>query len=529
MARIRRALYLVARWARRHLALWILAAGAVVAALVVLVTVLITLPGQQGGSVRGLILALLALLALSVAFPVVGRMVEQRDRAAEREQQRLKLATEQEQTRRGQAAQLLVQGSTTGLPLLSDLADDVLGATPTRYSIEGVAPYVARPEADQKIRNLLSAPGPPYPFVIVWGTTKAGKSRTLAEALRATFTHETRVVLPTGCRALAKLVQLGLDDLVDSRPAVVVLDDVDPAGLEALTPDVLGLLRSWAVVAATMTARRRAQVLASGGDIGAVTRAALAAASGEYELLSEPPVGVEKAEAERLYPAERFDGSIAETLVGARELISRYKASRDSHPAGCAVVRAAVDIRRAGVSRPVTATELRRLFPLYMRSIRAGRTPTDKQFNAGIEWATRPVTSQVALLRLAAPGQEPPAWLVFDHAVTADEGDGGPRRAIPAAVWTELVDMLLADDALAVGKSAFLAGHSTIAVAAFRKAANSSQADSPMAASNLGFVLKEMGDFDGGRAAYQQAIDCKHSGPSAWFGADLLPVRVTAW
>jgi hypothetical protein len=42
----------------------------------------------------------------------------------------------------------------------------------------------------------------------------------------------------------------------------------------------------------------------------------------------------EEAEAQRLYPAEHFTGSIAETLVGGREVISRYRASQDSDPAG---------------------------------------------------------------------------------------------------------------------------------------------------------------------------------------------------
>ena len=37
----------VARWARGHLALWILAAGAIDTALVALVAVLIALPGHQ--------------------------------------------------------------------------------------------------------------------------------------------------------------------------------------------------------------------------------------------------------------------------------------------------------------------------------------------------------------------------------------------------------------------------------------------------------------------------------------------------
>ena len=81
----------VARWARTHLALWIVAATAVDAALVVLLTVLIALPGQSGAAISGLILGLLVLLFLSVAFPVVGHIVDGRQRATDQERVRLEL------------------------------------------------------------------------------------------------------------------------------------------------------------------------------------------------------------------------------------------------------------------------------------------------------------------------------------------------------------------------------------------------------------------------------------------------------
>jgi Flp pilus assembly protein TadD len=475
---------------------------------VVLVTVLIVLPGQSASTVSGLILTLLILLVLSVGFPVAGYVVERRDRIAEQERQRQEIESQQERAHQDQVHRLLVRGSYGRLPQLSELTDDDLGVTPTRYSIDGKAPYVARVNADQEIRGLLAVPGPPYPFVIVWGPTKAGKSRTLAEALRATFPGDAEVLLPRSGQALAELVRLDVSSLISRSPAVVVLDDLDPAGLEALTIDALEHVRGRAVIAATMTAQRRADVLTTGSEVGNIARAALAATSGEYELTSEPPVGSERSEAERLYPGERFDGSIAETLVGARELIARYKASYDSHPAGCAVMRAAIDARRAGLHRPITETELWRLFPPYLHTVRIGLTPTREQFAAGIQWAARPVASQVALLRPANRGRGPQAWIVFDHAVAADEGYGGDLRPLPANTWSELIDMLPPRDTFPVGMAALANHQNTIAVMAFRKATESDQPDeASMAAYNLGVLLAELGDLDGARAAYQQAVD----------------------
>jgi TolA-binding protein len=509
--RIKPACRMVARWARGHLGAWIVAATALCAALVTLITVMITLPGQSGTNIGILFFVLAALLCLTVIFPVAGHVVESKKQGAERELEHQERVSRRYLAWRERVDRLLIVGSSDGLPRLSELTDDQLGVTPTRYSMEGSAPYIRRRGADEKIRDLLRAPGPPYPFVLVWGATKAGKSRTLAEALRASFEHDPAVVLPRDGQALAELARLGMSEMAGQHPAIVVVDDLDPSGLDALTGEVLSLIGGWAVIAATMTASRRAAVLATGGDAGAVARSALATVSGDYELASEPPVGIERAEAERWYPEEHFDGSIAETLVGGRELIARYKAGYDSDPAGCAVVRAAIDARRAGVYRPVTGSELRRLFPFYLSDIRTGLAPTDDQFDLGIEWATRPIASQVALLRPSKQFRGTPSWTVLDHVVAADEGQGGLARPIPDEVWDKLIEMLPPQDLISVGRTAYKARKHVAAKNALRRAINSrDDIVAPFAACHLGQLLDKLDDKDGARAAFQLAIDSGH-------------------
>jgi tetratricopeptide (TPR) repeat protein len=484
------------------------------------------MPGQSRGTIIGLWVALGVLLVLSVVFPVAGHKVEQGERAAKREAHKQQLAAEREQARREQIDGLLAVGSAERLPRLSELTDANFGATPTRYSIRGNAPYVPRGAADQRIRDLLATPGPPYPFVIVWGTTKAGKSRTLAEALRATFVNDPAVVLPHGEQGLIQLARLGVGDLVDHRPAVVVLDDLSPAQLETLTGGVLDLIADWAVIAATMTAQRRNEVLKTGSEVSAVARTALELRSRQYELTSGPPVGTEMINAKQLYPGERFVGSIAETLVGAQELIARYKASQDNDPAGCAVVRAAIDARRAGLARPVSEPVLRRLFPLYLSAIRIDLDPTNQRFTEGIQFATQPVSSQVALLRPTNQTQEPPEWIVFDHAVTADEGDGNnPPRPVPSETWTELIDVLRPQDTFAVAMAASAKNQTAAAISAFGKAAApNDDIVAPVAALNLGLLLGQEPDVEGAKAAYQQAINSGHpeAAPGAALGLGLL-------
>jgi TolA-binding protein len=471
------------------------------AALLALMGALTSLPGQSRAFGIALLPVFVILLAVSVVLAFVGDKVT---KDAER--------VKREQERRERIDQLLLNGSAARLPRLSELADVDFGATPTRYGRGAGAPYVKRGDADKKIRDMLASPGPPYPFVMVWGTTKVGKSRTLAEALRAVFAHDQAVIVPRNGQAFAELVRLRIDDFVDRRPAVVVLDDLDPAGLATLTTEVLDRVRKWAVIAATMTAQRRAAVLETGSDVGNVAQRVLADTS-EYELTSGAPTGAENIEAERLYPQEHFVGSIAETLVGAVQLIAQYRAGQDSHPAGCAIVRAAIDARRAGLARPVTNAELQRLFPLYLHAIRIDLQPTAEKFTEGIQWATKPIASQVALLRQAHSTQEEPEWMVFDHALTADDGNGEDvPRPIPSDIWALLIEVVPADETLGVGLAASARGETAAAINAFSKAATSSvPVVAAAGALSLGSVLESQKDHKRARVAFQQAIDSGHS------------------
>jgi len=516
-----RVVHAVALWARSHLGLWIVLFTAMVSALVILVSDLIALPGQSGATVSILILILLILLTLSIALPVTGHIIEKNEQAA--------AAT---RLCHQQINALLAVGSARHLPRLSKLADDALGATPTRYTMAGEAPYVSRPGPDAAIQHLLATSKPPYPFVIVWGDTKSGKSRTLAEALRVEFLRESNdpvVVLPRNGAALAEISRIGITLPGDGVPAIVLLDELNSADLEALTSEVLDRVTAWAVIAATMTARRRNDVLKSGSEVGATARAALEHRSRQYELSSEPPTGLIKTEAERLYPEERFEGSIAETLVGARELLARYKASRDENPAACAVLRAAIDCRRAGLSRPVLEPELRRLFPSYLSSVRVGLSPTDELLASGVEWAAVPIASQVALLRRANPGHEPRAWNVFDHVVaTEDETERENSRPIPSSTWTELLEIISPEDAFGVGFAAYSHGEISVAIAAFRKASTSADQDKAQVAGiSAGILLDDQGDVDGASAVYRRVIESGHpdQAPAALVNLGVLLAR----
>jgi hypothetical protein len=84
---------MAARWTRRHLKLWIAVAGPADTAVIALLAELISRPGQSGQAVKGLILVSLVPLVLSIAFPVAGYILEERDKAAEQKQERARTAS----------------------------------------------------------------------------------------------------------------------------------------------------------------------------------------------------------------------------------------------------------------------------------------------------------------------------------------------------------------------------------------------------------------------------------------------------
>lgn len=482
----------VTSWARRGVGLWICVATATVSAALGVLGLLLQLPSAPTGGAYVLFVAFLVLTGLSVALPVAGYLGTERERRAE-----------VESARSAQVARVLAEGAPEALPRLSTLSDDRLGATPTRHSKGGNAPYVGRGDHDERLVDALRAPGPPYPFVVVRGASKAGKSRTVAEAARRAFPHDPEVIVPVGGARLSELAHGDLARLVTGPPGLVWLDNADVADLEALSTPVLDALRAHTALVVTITAQRHYQALTGGERAATTARAALNQAV-EHELPFEA-TDAEKAEAARLYPDERFTTSIAEALVGGQELLSRYRAGQDSMPAGAAVVRAAVDARRAGLVRPLREAELYSLFEFHLCALRPDLDATPERFAEGLAWAAEPVASSVALLARTNAG-----WQVLDYAVDADDGDGGHSyRLLPDDLWHLILTFLRPADAGGVALAALLRGQREVAQDALRLATSDS-ADGPLAWLGLGDLLVRQLDFDEAVVAYRNAADSGH-------------------
>jgi tetratricopeptide (TPR) repeat protein len=476
-------------WRRLSTVAGILTLG--VSALVAVAAVWMRMADTRPRVMVQLVVASVILAVIGFASAAVGRVAELRER------------------RVGQVAQWqatvrhLVRELPGGaLPRLSMLADAALGSIPTRYTLQDRAPYVRRPAVDADLVEVLNTAGPPYGFVVLVGPSTAGKSRTAVQAARAAWSDwDPVVVVPADGEALAALMRLDPPLPLEPAPAVVWLDDLTAGDLAYLSADVLHSVLQHAFLVATMNDERWDKVRHDDSAVTVTARAALRRAT--RMSLAFDLTRTETDEAGRLYPHEHVAASIAETLIGGDRLVDKLQAGRKTDPAGYAIVQAAVDARRAGLSRPIAETELHRLYPLHLRRIRVDLDPTPALFQQGLSWARLPVESQVALLRRAT-GRN--GWDVLDYAVEVEDGQGGrPGRPILDEIWHELIAAVPADDAYDVGLEAHLREESDVATAAFRKAKESGHSGlAGMAALALGMMAHELDDVTAAGASYQQ-------------------------
>ncbi|HZM82343.1 MAG TPA: tetratricopeptide repeat protein [Candidatus Limnocylindrales bacterium] len=475
-------------------------AGILTAAVVTIAGSMLKLVDQGSPAVTALLWVSAGLTLVGAAAAVLAKWAQLHERRLVMERQWLDSIMRMVREMRG-----------SELPRLSQIPDDAMGPTPTRYSKSKNAPYVGRPAVDTLIRDALDAIAPPFPIVLIWGPSKSGKSRTAVEAVRVAFGQtDPLVVIPNGGQSLADLSQMDPPLPIEGTPALVWIDDATVADLGTLSGLVLDWWQQRAVCIVTITADRYREVVMSTGEVTAAARSLLRRAIAieqPFELTE-----LESAEAQRLYPDERFAGNIAETLVGGEQLVAKYRSGRDTNPSGFAVVQAAVDARRAGIGRPLTEPELHSMFPLYLRRTRIDLEPTTSRFADGLAWASEPVASHVAMLTAVHDPILGKTWRVLDYVVAADDGENDHQpRELPAQTWEELPKMVPPHDAYNIGVAAYLARLRHVSVLAMRIAACSDDPDvSAEAAASLGFLLQEEGDLLGAQAAYSSAVDARH-------------------
>jgi hypothetical protein len=403
------------------------------------------------------------------------------------------------------------------------------------------APYLHRPRADRELRDRLGAAAErdEVTLIVLQAPSKAGKTRTLLEAVRAAL-PDAWFIRP----ATVQLVALarGGPGRLGSGPCVIWLDDLEPwagVGDGALNVQTMTLFRRWdrpVILAAAYKGARTSPDTPKDPAAELLRRfppvdlpAKLTA-----DELEQIPVRSPYA---RVTSRLRSEG-IGELLIVASDIRSFLDSGHPDDRDAVAVADAVIDWRRCGLLRPIPRDALAAIAPQYFNA------PSDDQrLRAALQRATRPFYAAVSVVTETQDGYQP-----YDYAVRVRDDQ---RQPIPQAAWTLALNLTTDADGIfgvlwaasshrnhAVAETAArLAderGHPTAALitgtlaearndleaaeAAFRRAAGGEEA---AAASVLGVMRLQRGDLDGAEAALRRADDGGDAAAPFYLGAIL--------
>jgi thioredoxin-like negative regulator of GroEL len=280
-------------------------------------------------------------------------------------------------------------------------------------------------------------------FVLVVGTSSAGKTRSLLEAIRAAM-PDWWLVHPAGPDVVRELAGVGLDR------SVVWLDELQTylggaAGVGAGTVRELLAGPGRVVVAATVWPSHYSTWTGAppmeGPDTYAVERQVLSLA--EVVTLSADFSTAETGRARRVAEIDRRVGvaldtagyGLTQTLAAAPHLVARWD---NADPYAKAVLAAAVDVTRLGLRAPIPADLLRAAASGYCTPTQQARAPGN-WFETALAYATTELRGATAALTPTGSGMGQVAgYTVADY---LQQHAANQRRAAPApaTVWEALV------------------------------------------------------------------------------------------
>ncbi|MFJ9821824.1 tetratricopeptide repeat protein [Streptomyces sp. NPDC101151] len=398
------------------------------------------------------------------------------------------------------AVPLTANGS---LPTVGEVDMYDIGVSPSPYRGTGKDVYVKRGEYDPQVLGALRD----HRFVLITGDTKAGKSRLAFEAISTLYGDAKLIVPQFGPRALhALFAGDGLRAATGIR-SVLWLDNL-AAHLVAKALDRRLLNRllhadSKLILIGTMTDKQHAKLSTSDlllPEAKWVLRRAEKHVRVDGRLTDE-----ERVRATVVYPKEDFSGgvSIGERLAAAPELKQKFDGSG---PAGRAVVQAAADWKRAGMSEEIPQHRLWELARLYLSESRPTQRPKDHELVEGAHWASSPIVSHVALISEAGQ-DERPCYTAHDYIVSYLDGQGGPERRpvpIPDHTWKKLLTWVDEEGLLTVGYEAALRRIHWVADEAGRRALGSDDPELVVVGRFfVGQVALGRGDYRGAVEAYR--------------------------
>jgi tetratricopeptide (TPR) repeat protein len=340
-------------------------------------------------------------------------------------------------------------------------------------------------------------------LVMLSGETKSGKTRAAFQALGWDGLKDAWLVVPKDGASVETLLRPGT---LPARwtPLVVWLDDIeryasaDAGGLHE------GALRN-------LKCDRPVGLLATEGGRGirsgahqlldpvAQLRSLAACIEVPVKLTEDELLAVEQAYGHD-FASEIKQVGLGRRMVAMGELRERLTRSHERCREGFAVIKAAIDWRRAGAQRPLSAERLELLYRHYLPE---DLDPSDDLFAAGLKWAREPLPrTEIALLRRCADGGEG-GYEPYDLAVelASKEWPGVQQRAME-----QIVAVAEPQDCFQMAGSAYDAENPALALDLLARAERSD--DRRLAATsafNTAVLLAHGGDLAGAEIAYRRA------------------------
>ena len=358
-------------------------------------------------------------------------------------------------------------------------------------------PYIHR-DVEDNICSYLRAQHP----VLLIGSSMVGKTKMAARIIAEEFSSWP-IAIPDSKTALA---DMDAKD-VTLQDSVIWLDDIDRLiGAGGITDGALRRLAATGnVIVATIRARAYDQFQPSDQlrppewDVLSVFEHVFVdrdLTEHEQEQLTDALADPEIRDRIRTVGLGEYVGAAGQ-IVEALKL-----GSAGTEPLGYALVLAAADWRRCGMTRPISTTILADMARPHLDNRGRARLADPDAFNAGLTWATRDINPNVALLQPEATD----SYSIYDYALDRISAQG---TSIPDSTWAVIMANADIAELMLLGYTAHAVyHHDEIAAQAWRQAANSGDADvAPMAELGLGMLMRIHGDAQGAEDAFQKVID----------------------
>ncbi|MEV1059455.1 tetratricopeptide repeat protein [Micromonospora chalcea] len=335
-------------------------------------------------------------------------------------------------------------------PLVRECDPLHLGVHRARVARGNAVPGYIERDVDSEISSHLSNATRQGGLVLIIGDSTAGKSRAAYEAMQRCI-PDYRIFAPdNGSDLRSGLVSL----FAATELCVLWLDDFERyLGVDGLAPSILAQLRmrKLIVVATIRTERYRRLVKSFSLDEEGNSEHRSLIAATEHVLNQATPVFLSRrwTQAEIVRAAESDDErvvdalehtniyGIAEYLAAGPKLYDEWRHAWEpgANPRGAALVAAAVDCTRVGLTDPVPIRLLEEMHETYLDEA-GGVLLRPEALPAATEWAQR---RRYGVTSLLLPGKSPDSYRVFDYLPDAYIRST-TVRPVPDSSWSLVID-----------------------------------------------------------------------------------------